>query len=465
MLIKLVQEVLIMKKKLLLAALSLMLLVPLTFASANDTPGKTEGFSSVGESNYSGIEKHTNRFSLEKNFRFREKFGLNSDLSYIQDLINFEKQSGGSTGEEFGVVLTKTEEEGFIERMNFHQSKIPQIRQYINEFISDGFAEIYINQKNGGTINIGFVNNLDTLQDKMNKIMEISERPEMIKFYQAKYSESQLNDLHEEIYSSKKNLKNKGIDIVSIRTDIINEKVVIGVSQLNELVSNELFVLFPKEMITVIEDVPGINKMTSETYTRPIQAGLKIFENGGGSCTAGFSAQKKASTDLYIITAGHCPDFIGSAYSQGGSSYSASNKFGEATIIQYGGRMDAAAIAADSSEITYWLYGDGISQYRNLKSTKTLGTETVGETACISGGNADAINCGEVLSTNYSSGSLHSMVEADFYAINGDSGSPIFFGYELLGILSGGPSDYRNYYPKIGYILNDLSINAILGGP
>lgn len=347
--------------------------------------------------------------------------------------------------------------------MEFLNTKIPLIKQYLDNVAKEYFAGMYIDQKKGGVINIGFTKSLDALNNDIDKLIEISERQEMIKFYTAKYSEEQLNALLEEIFNSKEDLKSKGINIVSIRTDIKNQKVIIGVDEKNKLVENNILSIYPEDMITIIKDIPGLNKMTSETYTRPIQAGLKIFENGGGSCTAGFSAQKKSSTDLYIITAGHCPDYKGREYSQGGSSYTSSNKFGEADMINYGGPVDAAAIKVDSSNISYWLYGSGTSRYTSLKTTKKLGDETVGDFACISGGQANAISCGEVLSTNYSSGSLYNMVEADFYAIQGDSGSPIFSGTELLGILSGGPSNYDNYYSKIGRVLNELSINAILG--
>lgn len=176
------------------------------------------------------------------------------------------------------------------------------------------------------------------------------------------------------------------------------------------------------------------------------------------ACTAdlqaGFAAPSPVAVLVYV-------DYVGEAILQGGGTV-----VGYTNRYQNSGTTDAAAITIDFSNGTY-LFAYNTSNWGKFTSTQSGGADVVGETICFSGGQSDQTSCGTLLSKNWSGymgGVYHyGLRHSDFYAIGGDSGGPVWAGYQLKGILTGGASDYDNKYTHVSNILSNLNLNALLG--
>lgn len=395
------------------------------------------------------VKNESSKSNFEKNEKFRKEFGLKSDSGYITNLLN-DKTTKSS--EKYGVILTKEEEIELDARFEMLRVKIPKIKEYIsNKESKDNYANIYIDQASGGIINIG----LKDFNPETERQIKSASGDSKVKIYKAKYSEKELDELHQKISDSREELALKNIMIKYIVTDIIKEKVVIAVEKTSDSVINTLGQMFNEDMISVIQD-KSREKQDSSTYTRPVQGGLKI-QSDNKLCTAGFSARD--SSAHYIITAGHCISYTGEEWKQGGSLFAYTNKYQES------GNVDAAALKIDPSNATAYLYA-----YRNLNFSKVVyveqgGQETVGQTVCISGGNSDNTSCGTLQSKNWS-GFLgtkyhYAMREASYSSIAGDSGSPIWAGFTIMGVhtAEGG------IYTHVQNAINALGVYPVTTSP
>ncbi|MFC5446828.1 hypothetical protein [Paenibacillus aestuarii] len=233
-----------------------------------------------------------NRFDIEKNSKFRETFGLDTEQNHMRSLIKTEQSLFTGKGKKYGVVLTQNEEEALDKRIDMQKNGVPKIKEYIKANIKNGsFGGIYIDQKSGGIVNIGFKGSLEKLNKEANDIKDLYGNPHLIKFYEAKYTEDELNDLHQQVDDSRFEIEKAGIKLVSVRTLLPEQKVQIGVENLNADTSTTLNKMFDKNMIVVKQEATSFQITNSKTNYGGVAGGLSIDKGGDPNyCTAGFSA-------------------------------------------------------------------------------------------------------------------------------------------------------------------------------
>ncbi|MDP5274008.1 S1 family peptidase [Chengkuizengella axinellae] len=402
---------------------------------------------------------------IEKNIKFREKIGLNSNYEYVESLVKNKLEHK----EKFSYIFSDDEYNSINDRFAMQSDDIPKIQEYIEENLKDVYGGLYIDQKDKGIINIGFTK--DITSDKKKEIKELYGDSNKIKFYKTELTEERSLSLIEEIISYKSYFENEGIDIVSISNDLKSGKIIIGIKNLEDNKTLKIFEIFDKKYLKVIEDnEEKLGEVTSKSKLRPIPGGAFIQTSGAQGCTVGFSAFDRTDSKMKLVTAGHCfleSGTTGSWY-QGGTT--STYKIGTYSDHNIDGKADAGLITLTENNLTYWVYGNGDTEYINL-----LGIESeyiVGGVACISAGNSNDISCGTIINANKTvdfvtsgvSYTISDMAQTNYTAVYGDSGGTIFdWDKDLLGIHSGGQS--AEYFTKARNVLAEFNLNLIFGGP
>lgn len=155
-------------------------------------------------------------------FKFRKEFGLDANLSTIQSAKkNYEIG-------QYGVHLSPEEEETLSKRITFQEKINPVLTQILNDEFNGEFS-LYIDQSNNGTYHIGVkreVYNQQTI-DKMIDSLFTDEYKYEFKFIS--YSEGDLDNLVNDIIKNQSYLEKQDIIINQVYTDVINQKVNIGI--------------------------------------------------------------------------------------------------------------------------------------------------------------------------------------------------------------------------------------------
>lgn len=385
----------------------------------------------------------------------REVYGLSTESSVIEPL-----KVRKSFSEKYSIYLSPEEEIELEERLQTQEEVIPKLKEDILAvFDQDTYLGMYIDQKNGGVVNVG-IRHGEKVKNVENSIISMYSSELPIKFYEAKYSESDLDRVMDEINANIDTLS-KLINIQYANVDYIDQKIVIGIKKGIASITEASKVLSDltnqEETLYKIEFVDETYKTSEDaryTTQSPIKNGLVIGSTSGttGNCSVGFSAIDSNSKP-YIVTAAHCWDTAGTGIFQG-SAYigHVSSK------IQYGNNADAVAIALNSNTLlSNQLYGS-ISLLKNIQ---VAGNDVLGESVCKSGMHGES--CG-VLSGKNSSGywgsndTWHDNLRAATYVSKqGDSGGTIYNGNTLKGVHKGSLSTNGQTYGIYSHVTNVAS--------
>lgn len=166
-------------------------------------------------------------------------------------------------------------------------------------------------------------------------------------------------------------------------------------------------------------------------------------------CTVG--ANVTSGDVYYFVTAGHCGNVEPSWYTLAG------DYIGPTVSTNFPGN-DYALVRYDG-DVSH----EGTVGGQDITS---VGDAYVGEHVCMRGGTS-GVHCGTVLglnaTVNYGEGTVNGLIETNLCAEPGDSGSPLFDGSVLLGILSGGSGDCTSggtsFFQPITEILSVYGVN------
>lgn len=395
-----------------------------------------------------------------ENIEFRHAFGLVSDYHTIHNLLTEKVEKV----KKYGVTLSKEEADILDNRFEKQLKLKPVIKEYLNTYAGSKFAGLYTDQASGGVIYIGLIDDID--EGLKSEVKKMYGSPDKVKYFNAKYSQNELDKFVENVWEQYDTLLKHGIEVRSVSTKFSEQKIVIGVASINDDKVVFLRDHFGDDII-VLEVEEGRDNARNTKY-RPLEGGLKIYKEDSKVCTMAFSATAGAKT--YAITAGHC-DIINNTFSQGGTSYSLTNKIGKVTKRKYGGSVDALAIELDNASwISFYLYANGQSQERKFNDLQLRTEDDEGDTVCISAGNSDATKCGILQTINqtftfegtfFSSMRALNWIDSTYTTIGGDSGSPYFLGYTILGVHKGIFGSYNATYSQADRVVSDLSVTAI----
>lgn len=309
----------------------------------------------------------------------RKTYGLSTETSVIESLKN-----GKYYSERYGIYLSPDEEAKLEERFKIQDKVIPELQKDVLATLGpDAYLGMYIDQKSGGVVNIGIregtsVKNSESLiASKFS-----SELP--IKFYEAKYSESDLDRIMDVINANVDGLS-KQINIQYANVDFINQKIVVGIkgdvapiAEASKVISDLTKHYEALFHVEVVDETYKTSDDARYTTQSPILDGLVIDSSPSttGNCSVAFSAIDSNSTP-YIVTAAHCWSSSGTGIYQGSDyiGYVSSKR-------HYGNNADAEAIAVTSNTLlSNKLYGTTTL----LTNIQVAGNDVLGERTCKSG--------------------------------------------------------------------------------
>lgn len=173
----------------------------------------------------------------------------------------------------------------------------------------------------------------------------------------------------------------------------------------------------------------------------------------GGSfrCTAGVNVVSGGT--YYFVTAGHCALGTDSWYTTGGDFV--------------GSTADAVFPSHDYALVAY---GAGVTAEGTIgaQDVTTAGNAFVGESVCMRGG-VSGVHCGTVTGLNatvdYGAGGVvNGLIQTNVCAEPGDSGSPLYDGTKVLGVLSGSSGDCASggtsYFQPITQVLSAYGVSV-----
>ncbi|MGN8648019.1 hypothetical protein ACTNEO_18290 [Gracilibacillus sp. HCP3S3_G5_1] len=132
-----------------------------------------------------------------------------------------------------------------------HTETIEKAQQYIEEYLADRFAGLYIDREGqlSGVVVLMFT---EPIAEEHQQALEgFAEQPEDIKIREVDYTEDQLIEKQKEIDDAGFEYDNFTIYHTSI--DIINGKVVIGIDALNEDNRQFLYDKYGEELVEIVE--------------------------------------------------------------------------------------------------------------------------------------------------------------------------------------------------------------------
>ncbi|WP_339278008.1 S1 family peptidase [Paenibacillus sp. FSL W8-0426] len=397
----------------------------------------------------------------------RKVFGFTTENSVVSPLITSRKIS-----EKYGFYLSANEEKALDERFNKQDKFIPILKETIrsHQELKENFLGIYIDQNQGGIINVGFKKDIPSKQ--LNFISKSLDNELPIRIYTAEYTEEELDKATNRISESVTKIRENGINIEYVNLDFINQKITVGIrDHISESALDIISSVTDVDASIINLEVVDPTYKTSEdarTDTHTYMLGGLVIDGkagGGGNCSIGFSAIDPSSNP-YIVTAEHCwPKASGTGVYQGNNyiGYTSSK-------VNYGNEADAAAIRLNSSNsMSSKVYSESIK----FSSVQVAGNDVLGERVCKSGmwGNS----CGTLLSKNssrywtnpvYGTVWFSSMRVANYISDGGDSGGTIWNNNngELKGVHKGvyteNGTTYR-VYSHVTHIQNRLGITPV----
>lgn len=434
----------------------------------------------------------------------RKKFGFRHDEEYVRELLsrpeNFDAVFGPLTGNHY---VTPEEVKELEVRLQVQDDAVKMMR---NARLSRDFAGMYVDQK--GNLHVGYTH---SLKERMAGLQKSTRHPERVRTFKAKYSLAELESKKDQLVKASDELVNQGIEVSKVAVDVKTNLVTVSVVDLDPAKRKAIASRFGE--VDIIEG--EVLDLDSRSATAdPMRAGVRITNASGGSCTSNWKARDRDDGTLVMITAGHCaPSANGTlgtgsfSFNQGVTSTSAPRRVGTSdqttwlfpTITSTGARRGAAPV--DAIRVPFdsgigslpWLYAydnanAGVfSDGEEAPVGGASGSVVVGTSVCSSGqfspgqsvgGNFK--NCGTVSQVNVAqvfarcSGcsdrfTLQNANIADYVAIPGDSGSPVWRlasdgsgGFEAIAVghHTGGPTG-AEVFNDVDRVENALNVDIV----
>lgn len=234
--------------------------------------------------------------------RFRKEVGLLHSARHI-GLARLE----GQLSAEFGLWLTADEQRVMEKRLEI-QALLKEIRAYERRIESSG--GLWISYPENATVehalqvNLAVTSRSGDHEDAARKLVPSGADLVM---HQARYSEEDLDSLHERIFADHAFFEGLGVELHSAFTIVPRNAVEIVLSNVNDAIEDAVLARYPDGSVYVVEGTAAQGDACSRSNCGPPwRGGLKIISPAGG-CTAGYVARRYVGTWVYQLwTAGHC---------------------------------------------------------------------------------------------------------------------------------------------------------------
>ena len=393
----------------------------------------------------------------------RKKFGFRHDPKYVRDLLANPASYGAVFGSLTGGHYATPEEVSELEtRLQVQDDALGIMRSARKD---PDFAGLYVDQQ--GNLHMGFTK---SSRDKVLGFHKNTRHPQRMRSFKAEFSLSQLEAKKRHIVDASSILRDDDIKISQVAIDIKSNLVKVGVVNLDAVKAQTIISRFGS--VDIYEaDIEELDVLRSQT-SDPLRAGVRITNQNGGSCTSNWKARDRDDGTLVMLTAGHCAADGGDGTAgthfanvyQGVDDVLAPRKVGISdqstwlfpTVNADGSRSGAAPVDVmrvpllDGIMSMPWLYAyddANVGLFSNGEEAPVGdadGSVVVGTSVCSAGqfspgqtigGNFK--NCGTVSQVNIAqvfsrctgcqdTFTLQNANEADYIAIPGDSGSPVW---------------------------------------
>ncbi|MCU7923223.1 MAG: S1 family peptidase [Candidatus Thiodiazotropha sp. (ex Dulcina madagascariensis)] len=399
---------------------------------------------------------------IEEVVAARKKFGFRHDQEYVRDLLTRPASFGAVFGSLTGGYYATPEEVKELEiRLQVQDDALRIMR---GARADRDFAGLYVDLD--GVLHIGFTK---SAKEKVQGFQKSARHPQRIRTFKATRSVTELEAQKQRILDVAPKLRIDGIQVSQVAIDIKTNKVRVGVVQLDAAKREAIMSRFGA--VDIFEgEIEELDLLRSGTAS-PMRAGMRITNQSGGSCTSNWKARDRDDGKLVMITAGHCGvDVDGTLGGPGTSVYQGVNsdltprKVGISdqttwtfpTVNFDGSRSGAAPVDAMRAPFLSgisslpWLYAyddNNSGVFTNGEEAPVggaVGAVVVGTSVCSAGqfspgqtvgGNFK--NCGTVSQVNVAqlfsrcngcvdTFTLQNANVADYIAISGDSGAPIW---------------------------------------
>jgi hypothetical protein len=393
-------------------------------------------------------------------FAFRESHGFLGDPSLVLSTLSDPAYST----EMWGVPLSVDEIAELERRLEVRRAIAPAFA--MADTLPDSAGQ-YVDQLRGGMPVLLTTGTAANLQQKLNEL-----KLDGLKYdiRQVDWTLAQLTELHGQIVADWSVLRDLGIELQTVGIDVRANSVGVGVAAGVDAAARLVLERYGSHVSVYEEPIAaGGDACNSRADCLPIKGGIRMYRSGyanAPTCTTGMLVRKYLTSNLYVLTAGHCVELnggIGIRWKHHTTIWGTARYETWAT----GADADAGLIQIDSEDYpaSKWEFF-GVSKFdiRHFNDFEAGGTQYVGDQVCRSGA-ASGYDCGLIDLTNVTRDvdgrAIDHQWQVDFDACPGDSGGPYYIQFTIYGIHSDStsgcnPGTNHAWYSPMDWVVTTL---------
>lgn len=380
----------------------------------------------------------THQDLVDQSRDFREMFGLDVTAAHIEDVLA--NPALERTISQFGVPLTASEEQEMSQRDAASGGSADQLVSWIQANAVENFAGVWIDQKAGGLVRVGFTQDAESMLSTLKAHFDFADR---LRTFTATYTLVQLQALLDRVQADRATLSDEGVDITTLTIREDANRVELGVANLTPAQQTTLVERYGAA-VSVVSRAPFVNFEYARNLwpIGPAFAGIGIISSSNENCSTGFIVRK--ARHIRLLTAGHCGGRGTSwVHFDGGTSRKEQRYIGRTNASRDIRGFDASLIKITNPSLktrrllTSAAGGGHYQIIRNIKRKPLYGTRI-----CFVGIRARGTRCGthQLRDPDGFEGIITSGSNRGNF---GDSGGPVFHGDLADGIVSGGDDPGR----------------------
>lgn len=384
--------------------------------------------------------------------RFRINFGLDAAASHVA-MVAKQYVYNRDIDDRYGVPLLPDEAAELDRRIEIQESLGP-LRELL-AMDDSAYGGHYIDQPGGGAVVVQLTGNAGPDRAALEAKLPPGAS---LRIERVQHSAAQLRDLVNEITNDLAALRALGVDVASVSHRHRDNRVLIGITNFNDATQRMLEERYGPELIEVaFEKVEPHSHgcISTDHCAYPMRGGVWI-----SSCTAGFIVRRGSNT--FLTTAAHCSAsttggiFRHNGYGNLGGTY--------ATAGFNGSRAEVKIIdMPDSQESNYVFLRT--YQVQGITAWQGIYDDNEGDLVCKMGANTAVPTCGYIsdtyVNTNIAGIDYIALRRANFSAVGGDSGGPVYRNNLAIGIYNSS-SSLGKAYSHIGNVYQMLNVTPCL---
>lgn len=305
--------------------------------------------------------------------------------------------------------------------------------------------------------------------------------PDLLKAETVKYSTPELQELQDKMIAGRKHalsgqgpLAEQTEGRFDLGGDLKNGKVIVYMPEIDSETKQAFFAAYGTDVRFVESGLGEFGACTNrQRCGKALRAGIQARNQPANvkKCSTGFTVKVNGVTR--ILSAAHCSQANwGGGNEKRYHGFTDPMQFGVVVGRFLGGGVDAEALSVQSPFVAHpWIYRDDDNQQWPVKYMMPNSATFWGDTVCRAG-NTTGRSCGTITDKMFSftrqGVNLVQLVRTNACSGGGDSGGPVFFGYEAWGIHAGyvtpnsnpgcgaGFNTTHSFYSPINWVLTQL---------